>query len=200
MSSAREVTPSLLNTLRRWKSTVRGLTNSCAATSRLDRPCRTRAATWRSCAVRSVAVETSRRRAVSPEARSSCAARSAHGVGAEVLEHAPARRAGARGRRPGGGRGAGTRRRPARCGPGRASRGDVGVRGQRALEVRLGVGRRRRAALGRARRPRRAGGQPGALGERLDLVEPGAERRRGARPGRRRRTGRARPSGARRTR
>src|SRR3954451_22334542 len=28
VSSARELTPSLLNTLRRWKSTVRGLTNS----------------------------------------------------------------------------------------------------------------------------------------------------------------------------
>ena len=37
----REVTPSFVNTLRRWKSTVRGLTNSWLATSRLDIPAAT---------------------------------------------------------------------------------------------------------------------------------------------------------------
>jgi hypothetical protein len=37
-SSARDETPSLVNTLRRWKSTVRGDTNSWAAASRLLNP------------------------------------------------------------------------------------------------------------------------------------------------------------------
>ena len=44
-SSAREVTLSLVNTLRRWKSMVRGLRYSWAAASRLDMPCRTSRAT-----------------------------------------------------------------------------------------------------------------------------------------------------------
>ena len=54
-----------------------GLRNSCAAASRLLRPCRTRRTTCSSCAVKFVVVEGSRFRAVSPEARSSCLARSA---------------------------------------------------------------------------------------------------------------------------
>ena len=37
-SSKREVTPVFANTLRRWKSTVLGLTNNCEAMSRLDIP------------------------------------------------------------------------------------------------------------------------------------------------------------------
>jgi len=47
-SSAREETPSLVNTLRRWKSIVRGDRNSWAAASRLLRPCCTSSATCRS--------------------------------------------------------------------------------------------------------------------------------------------------------
>src|SRR5690348_13528122 len=43
-SSARELGPSLLNTLRRWKSTVRAKEQLCGGVP-LDRPCRTRAAT-----------------------------------------------------------------------------------------------------------------------------------------------------------
>src|SRR6478735_6867566 len=86
VSSARDATPSLPNTLRRWKSTVRGLRNSRAATSRLARPCRTRPATCRSWAVSAALDEASRRRAVSPEARSSWAAgRPPSGV--EVVKH-----------------------------------------------------------------------------------------------------------------
>ena len=38
VSSPRELTPVLVNTLRRWNSTVRGLTNSWAATSLFDSP------------------------------------------------------------------------------------------------------------------------------------------------------------------
>lgn len=37
-SSARDATPSLLKTLRRWKSMVPVLRNSCAATSRVGKP------------------------------------------------------------------------------------------------------------------------------------------------------------------
>ena len=80
MSSPRELTPVLVNTLRRWKSTVRGLTNSCAATSLFDIPFLTSWATCRSCGVNTTSVAaSSRRRTVSPEARSSVAARSDHG-------------------------------------------------------------------------------------------------------------------------
>ena len=53
VSAPREVMPVLAKTLRRWKSTVRGLTNSWAATSRLDRPCCTSCATCSSVGVRS---------------------------------------------------------------------------------------------------------------------------------------------------
>ena len=110
MRSAREVTASLLNTLRRWKSTMRGDTNSCAAASRLDTPRRTSTPTWRSCAVSSVAVETSRR-ADSPEARSS-GRPDRPTVWRRRRRTAPARCAGGCGRRPGAAFGAGIRRRP----------------------------------------------------------------------------------------
>lgn len=41
-SWVRDATPSFLNTLRRWKSTVAGLVNSREANSLLDRPSLTR--------------------------------------------------------------------------------------------------------------------------------------------------------------
>ena len=107
--------PVLTKTLRRWKSMVRGLRNNLAATSRLERPSATNRATCPSCAVRLAAVDASRLWADSPEARSSWWARWAQG------RHRRPRRSkappeGARGRRRGGGRGAGTRRRPGGCG------------------------------------------------------------------------------------
>jgi hypothetical protein len=86
MSSVREAMPSLANTLRRWYSTVFGLTKSCAATALFVAPSRTRRATCSSCGVSSASGLTSRLRAVSPVALSSRRARSAHGCGAEALE------------------------------------------------------------------------------------------------------------------
>jgi hypothetical protein len=74
-SSVRELMPSLVNTLRRWKSTVRVLRNSCAATSRVCSPRATKRATWISCGVSFRTVDGSRLRAVRPAARSSSRAR-----------------------------------------------------------------------------------------------------------------------------
>src|SRR6478735_3677399 len=74
-SSPREVTPVLANTLRRWKATVLGETQICAATSLLESPEDTSWATLSSIGVSLTRVEGSRLRAVSPEARSSAAAR-----------------------------------------------------------------------------------------------------------------------------
>src|SRR5499427_5416331 len=68
-SSAREATPSLGKTLYRWYSTVRGLTNSCAAISRLVAPAAASRAICSSKRVSWVSVEGSRRRAVWPVAR-----------------------------------------------------------------------------------------------------------------------------------
>ena len=71
MSSPREDTPVFVKTLRRWKSTVRGLTNSCAATSLFDSPYLTSWATCLSWGVKVASAPSSRLRTVSPEARSS---------------------------------------------------------------------------------------------------------------------------------
>jgi hypothetical protein len=65
--------------LRKWKSIVRGLKNSCAATARLLRPLATRPVICTSCAVSSSRVLGSRLRAVWPLAPSSLLARSAQG-------------------------------------------------------------------------------------------------------------------------
>ena len=76
-SSPREVTPALAKTLRRWKATVRGEIQHCAATSLFDRPELTSWAILSSIGVSLTSVEGSRLRAVSPEARSSWFARAA---------------------------------------------------------------------------------------------------------------------------
>ena len=76
-SSTRDETPSLRKTLRRWYSTVLGLTKSCAAASRLLAPPATSWAMRSSCGVRSSMVEASRLRALSPVALSSPRARCA---------------------------------------------------------------------------------------------------------------------------
>ena len=62
----RELMPSFANTFRRWKSTVRVLRNSCAATSRVCNPRATKRATWISCGVSCRAVDGLRLRAVRP--------------------------------------------------------------------------------------------------------------------------------------
>ena len=72
----RDDSPSLRKTLRRWYSTVFGLTKSCAAASRLLAPAATSWAMRSSCGVRSSIVEASRLRALSPVALSSPRARS----------------------------------------------------------------------------------------------------------------------------
>jgi hypothetical protein len=64
-SSPREMTPVLLKTLRRWKATVRGEIQHCAAASLFDMPRATRCATCSCIGVRTVSVEGSRLRAVS---------------------------------------------------------------------------------------------------------------------------------------
>jgi hypothetical protein len=74
---AREVMPSLVNTLRRWYWTVRGLMNSRVPISGFESPSRARRAVCASCAVSSSRVSTVRFRTVSPVARSSRRARSA---------------------------------------------------------------------------------------------------------------------------
>ena len=79
ISSAREVIPSFANTLRKWYSTVRGLRNSCPAMSLFEPPSATSRAIWSSCGVSSSTVLGSRLRTVSPVARNSPRARSAHG-------------------------------------------------------------------------------------------------------------------------
>ena len=84
-SSPRELIPALANTLRRWNATVRGETQICAATSLLDMPEATSRATLSSIGVRSTSVETSRLRAVSPEARNSAVARSTSGSACRSL-------------------------------------------------------------------------------------------------------------------
>src|SRR5262249_19484592 len=76
-NSVRDAIPSFANTLRRWYSTVRGLRNSCAATSLFEFPSPTRRAICSSCGVSWSIVLGSRFRAVSPVARSSAPARSA---------------------------------------------------------------------------------------------------------------------------
>ena len=53
-SWVRDLTPSLLNTLRRWYSTVFGLMNSCSAISGLVAPCATSCEICASWGVRSV--------------------------------------------------------------------------------------------------------------------------------------------------
>ena len=79
-SWVRELMPSLANTLRRWKSTVRGLRNSWAATSRVGSPRATNRATWSSWGVSCRRVDGSRRRTACPLARNSRRVRSAQGV------------------------------------------------------------------------------------------------------------------------
>ena len=77
-SSRREWIPSLLNTLRRCHSTVRGLRKSRAPISGFDSPSRASRAICRSCAVSSSRVSTVRLRTFSPVASSSRRARSAN--------------------------------------------------------------------------------------------------------------------------
>jgi hypothetical protein len=64
----------------RWVSIVFGLTNSCAAASRLVAPSATRSATCSSCGVKRSRVSAIRRRARSPVAASSRRVRSAQGA------------------------------------------------------------------------------------------------------------------------
>ena len=76
--SRRERMSSLLNTLRRCHSTVRGLRNSRAPISGFESPSRASRAICRSCAVRSSRVSAARLRTFSPVAESSLRARSAN--------------------------------------------------------------------------------------------------------------------------
>ena len=80
VSSALDVTPSLVNTLCRWYSTVRRLRNSFAAMSGLLSPPLANSAMRTSWGVSWSNVLGSRLRAVSPLARSSARARSVHGA------------------------------------------------------------------------------------------------------------------------
>jgi hypothetical protein len=74
----RELIESLVKTLRRCHSTVRGLRNSRAPISGFVMPSRTVSAICRSCAVSSsLAADSERLRTVSPAARNSRRARSA---------------------------------------------------------------------------------------------------------------------------
>ena len=192
----RELMPSLVKTLRRWYSTVRGLMNSRAPISGLDRPSRASRAIWASCGGElGRAVSAVRLRAVSPVASSSRAARSANASrpiaanmlvrGAQLLARVDA--AGARGaatRRRAGGRG----RAPART-RGAAepvdrlaveALGGLAVAEQRArarLEPERPVGAGRRWSLSASRSSASAArsGLPGPRG-RLDQL--------GQRPGR----------------
>ena len=70
--------PSLLNTLRRCHSTVRGLMNSWVLISGLDSPSRASLAMCASWAVSSATASTVRLRTVSPVASNSRRARSAN--------------------------------------------------------------------------------------------------------------------------
>ena len=83
---------SFWNTLRRWYSTVFGLRNSAPAMSRLRPPSATSRAIWSSCGVSWSSVAASRLRAVSPVARSSAAARSAHGAAPSASKRSSAAR------------------------------------------------------------------------------------------------------------
>src|SRR6266852_9647782 len=74
----RELMASLVKTLCRWYSTVRGLMNSWAAISGLDRPSPASQAIWVSRAVSWAGASVVRLRTRSPVARSSRAARSAN--------------------------------------------------------------------------------------------------------------------------
>src|SRR5215472_7142791 len=74
----REVRSSLVKTLARWYSTVRGLRNSWAAISGFDRPARASRAIWVSWGVSWSCASAVRLRTVSPVASSSQRARSAN--------------------------------------------------------------------------------------------------------------------------
>ena len=77
-SSRRELTPSFVNTLRRWYSTVRGLMNSWLPISWLVCPAAVSRAICVSCAVSTSGARPVRLRTVSPVAASSRRARSAN--------------------------------------------------------------------------------------------------------------------------
>ena len=154
---------------------MRGLTNSWAATSRLDRPCCTSWATCSSVGVSSAPVPWSRLREVSPEALSSWAARSAHGAALRSSNVSrAARRCGARVDPP-----------PltpqvlavGQLGARSLERADrVGVQGEGLLEPRsrllvVTADGEHRSSVGRhRRRPRLSGGRR----ERLQVVDPEA--------------------------
>ena len=104
-SSPREVMPALVKTLRRWKATVRGEIQHCAATSLFDSPELTSWAILSSVGVR-----------FSQRGRVALAGGLARGAQLLVRPRRPALRRAGPGTSPGPGAGAGGRRRAAGCG------------------------------------------------------------------------------------
>ena len=86
-SWVRDATLSFLNTLRRWKSTVAGLTNNCLAMSPLRYPSLTSRAICASCGVSTSAVPAISWRTCSPVAFSSIGGPFGESVGTHGAQH-----------------------------------------------------------------------------------------------------------------